>query len=737
PSFLQSEFQTLRTLRHPALVGALDWVVEDDFTVLVEEYIEGEQAAPWARWQSQRDLLMAFSKIAHGLMHLHARGFVHLDVNPNNLLVDSAKVQLRLVDLGLARPLGQAGASGTPGFIAPEVLHGEPADARADVWSLAATMIFLLEGESSDALSLRSWLGSIQPEPLRALLDSALSELPSKRPDMRAFWRGILSEAGVRDVAHAPMALTPMVGRSKEKQLFKEFLQESTTTLLLHGTGGSGRSELLRAWGDLARVSGYRVIELNASSSGCHQFLWDALSQHEGEAKVPLHISHQSPVDAARALVLRAEKSALETPLLLSFDDADPELLSSAIMKEALRLWFSRGQKSRTKIIAVSHCGDFGAQCMKLGALSSEDHAQWIDLAWGGEPPPGMRRALFDLSGGLAGPTWRALLRLSEGKDLRRAGEETLLEEGLLAGQLWHLLRHFDRDLSTAQLSVISKEYNQNTSDFLEDWLFRGQLVRSSVAGNIFYFIPTRLKLSITQLPPDEAHRFSEALLKAGLVSEAALFVARSGDMQRAFDLVDGQSHELQIFAVLSELIALEEWPAKLQDDYFKLAASEGQSDFFERVLKAMAGESGPVVQNLRRSWASASILQGQYQKALGLLPESHAIEDAMQRARALYFLGQIAEARQEAVTYLDAAQGAERGRLLEVRGNCEMAEGESHSAFESLSEAVALFGEAKEILLFSRASHSLAIVCQRLGDYKSAQEHYEISLRDAPPLAA
>ena len=93
---------------------------------------------------------------AAGLYHAHEKGFVHRDVKPANLMVTKTGT-IKLLDLGLARSLtneednltglhGNDDITGTPDFISPEQLLGEPCDARTDIYSLGATLFALISG---------------------------------------------------------------------------------------------------------------------------------------------------------------------------------------------------------------------------------------------------------------------------------------------------------------------------------------------------------------------------------------------------------------------------------------------------------------------------------------------------------------------------------------------------------------------------------------------------------------
>lgn len=136
---------------HPHLVRGLAPRGERHGLYLLQEYLEGETLAAWARRHPQPPVqtVVAFAAQAiKGLQALHRRDVLHQDLRPDNLFL-CADGRLKLIDLGAARIAGLASSAvddcpGAAEYAAPECLLRLPRDERADQFALAVTLYELL-----------------------------------------------------------------------------------------------------------------------------------------------------------------------------------------------------------------------------------------------------------------------------------------------------------------------------------------------------------------------------------------------------------------------------------------------------------------------------------------------------------------------------------------------------------------------------------------------------------------
>src|SRR4051812_42349634 len=160
----RNEAQAVSKLDHPNIVQTFDFGQCDGALYLVMEYINGDDLStlirregPWSFGRAAR----LFVQVCAGLVEAHEAGIVHRDLKPENLMVVKRRdgsEHVKILDFGLAKLRERATDSdrssvssggqviGTPYYMAPEQVRGEPLDARADLYSVGATLYRVLTG---------------------------------------------------------------------------------------------------------------------------------------------------------------------------------------------------------------------------------------------------------------------------------------------------------------------------------------------------------------------------------------------------------------------------------------------------------------------------------------------------------------------------------------------------------------------------------------------------------------
>lgn len=197
---IQREVRAAAQLSHPNIVTAYDSNELGEHYYLVLEYVDGPNLDDLVRERGPLPISEAcelMRQAALGLAHAHARGMLHLNIKPTNLLVAPSGA-LKISDFGIAK----LSPSENRDFIAPEQAHyPQLADARADLYSLGAVFYFLLTGRTlfpkgtPDETVQRHMfdepfrierLRSEVPAPIAALIHQMLAKQPEARPTSAA-----------------------------------------------------------------------------------------------------------------------------------------------------------------------------------------------------------------------------------------------------------------------------------------------------------------------------------------------------------------------------------------------------------------------------------------------------------------------------------------------------------------------------------------------------------------------
>ncbi|MGI9087371.1 MAG: serine/threonine-protein kinase [Chthoniobacterales bacterium] len=165
---LEQEARVTASINHPNVVQVYSTGTAHDQLYLVIELVEHGSLDDLMAEQPrvpEAQVLTTAIQIAKGLQAAHAKGLIHRDVKPANILFSDAQTA-KIGDFGLAVVAEQKAEAhneiwGTPYYVAPERLNNEPEDFRSDIYSLGATLFHALagrppiEGETTSASELR------------------------------------------------------------------------------------------------------------------------------------------------------------------------------------------------------------------------------------------------------------------------------------------------------------------------------------------------------------------------------------------------------------------------------------------------------------------------------------------------------------------------------------------------------------------------------------------------------
>ncbi len=289
---LAQEFQTLASLRHPNIIGVLDYGFDDQklpyFTM--DLLSNAQSIVRYGKRQPLNVQVNLLIQTLQALVYLHRRGILHRDLKPGNILVKDG--QVKVLDFGLSITASEAtGAVGTIAYMAPEILDGYPATVASDLYSVGIVAYELFAGRrpfNSDSITSLIQATLNEPPDMTPLLGyGALSQvidwLLSKSPDNR--FRSAeeviaaLSKAIGQPVPQENQAIresflqsAPLIGRDDELKRLDTALSDAWQgkggVWLVGGESGVGKSRLLREIDTLALIRGGLVLRGQAVDVG-------------------------------------------------------------------------------------------------------------------------------------------------------------------------------------------------------------------------------------------------------------------------------------------------------------------------------------------------------------------------------------------------------------------------------------------------------------------------------------
>ncbi|MBA2702111.1 MAG: serine/threonine protein kinase, partial [Chloroflexi bacterium] len=179
-SRFRQEAQNAASLSHPNVVTVYDYGADPSGPYIVMELVDGEDLASILRRVGPlppQQAARVAAAVARALAAAHARGIVHRDVKPGNILI-GRDGRVKVVDFGIARALAEAQMTlpgttlGSVHYFSPEQARGQPTTAASDVYGLGIVLFEMMtgrrpwEGDSAASVALARLSGPV-PDPAR------------------------------------------------------------------------------------------------------------------------------------------------------------------------------------------------------------------------------------------------------------------------------------------------------------------------------------------------------------------------------------------------------------------------------------------------------------------------------------------------------------------------------------------------------------------------------------------
>lgn len=325
------EIQLAAQLQHPHIVPLLSAGDDDNLLWFTMPYIDGEslrQALDRQKRLNPRDVVRILHDVVDALAYAHARGIVHRDIKPDNILTSG--MHAMVTDFGVAKALSASipvhgntttgMAIGTPAYMAPEQLAADPAaDHRVDLYAVGLLAYELLTGSSpftgsSPQATLAAQLTlkpepphrsfSDIPEPLSLLIMHCLEKDASKRPqsasELRAEIEALPPMTGsaalaVRRATRATWLAVSLAVITIAAGLFAYSQRETVDALEASKLGGGSEDSATRNTG-------------LASGSGAGQGLAAA---HDDSIPAFRELADGTPTTTVQLVITRAESLAI------------------------------------------------------------------------------------------------------------------------------------------------------------------------------------------------------------------------------------------------------------------------------------------------------------------------------------------------------------------------------------------------------------------------------------------
>ncbi|HKE84606.1 MAG TPA: protein kinase [Vicinamibacterales bacterium] len=306
PEHLLGEARAAAALDHPFICSIYEVTAFDGRPCIAMEYIRGESLERRLRRGPVPigDALHVGEEIAEALDAAHKRRVIHRDLKPANVML-TEDGHIKVMDFGLAvrlphsdrgeqvatatRPPRDTVVGGTPAYMAPEQIRGEPADRRSDLFSFGVLLYEMVSGsnpflrvgiEATLAAILRETVETLHdqraaiPRAVDALLARLLAKDPAARPqsfsDVRMSLRACVAEAPPSQTPVAPVFVdqsvggTRLIGRDAERAQLRHRISQAMSgrgsLIVLRGDAGVGKTRLAEDMLTAARTLGCQTL---------------------------------------------------------------------------------------------------------------------------------------------------------------------------------------------------------------------------------------------------------------------------------------------------------------------------------------------------------------------------------------------------------------------------------------------------------------------------------------------
>lgn len=177
----KQEAELLCSLDHPGIVKFLNYVEKPEGVFLIMEYVKGITLEDFIKHKNglivESKAYPLIKEILEAFEYAHSKGIVHQDIKPSNIIIQEDG-HIKIMDFGIARIISeskQTGAPmGTPAYMSPEQIYGNPVDNRSDIYSIGVLIHNMLTGKApydSTRLTEQEIKRSVVKEDLPRMID--------------------------------------------------------------------------------------------------------------------------------------------------------------------------------------------------------------------------------------------------------------------------------------------------------------------------------------------------------------------------------------------------------------------------------------------------------------------------------------------------------------------------------------------------------------------------------------